>query len=233
MALSPETNEAFVREVDEELRKDEAIALWQRWGRAIIAAVVVGLAAFAGWLWWQSHQLDRAGQQGESYGDAIDALGKQDVATAEPKLAELAKDGTEGYSALAKFTQADLALQKQDVKGAAALFAEVAQDGGIAQPLRDLALVRQTSAEFDTLAPQAVIDRLRPLAAKGEPWFGSAGEMSAIAELRLGRRDLAARRFAEIAADQNVPATIRQRAVQMAGVLGVDAVKQTEGKKAQ
>lgn len=231
MALTPQSNEAFLREVDEELRRDEAMAFWKRWGKLLIAAIVVALAALAAWLWWQSHRADRAGEQGEKFNQAIEALSTNQPAKAQPVLAELAKSGTEGYRALAKYTQADIALQKDDLKAAAALFAEVANDTSTAQPLRDLALIRQTTAEYDSLQPQAVIDRLRPLAVKGQPWFGSAGEMTAVAHLRMGRKDLAGRLFGEIARDETVPSSIRQRAVQMAGVLGVDAVDQKETKE--
>ncbi|WP_294300627.1 tetratricopeptide repeat protein [uncultured Sphingomonas sp.] len=232
MALTPQSNEAFLREVDEELRREEAIKLWKRWGIVIVAVIVAALVALAGWLWWQSHQKNVAGEQGIQFNQAMDALGNQQPDKAAPILADLAKNGTEGYAALAKFTQADIALQKQDLKGAAKLFSEVAADTGNAQPLRDLALVRQTLAEYDTLQPQVVIDRLRPLAVKGNPYYGTAGEMTAVAHLRMNRRDLAGRMFGEIARDENVPASIRQRAVQMAGVLGVDAVDQAEEKKA-
>ncbi|WP_294337622.1 tetratricopeptide repeat protein [uncultured Sphingomonas sp.] len=232
MALTPQSNEAFLREVDEELRREEAIKLWKRWGIVIVAVIVAALVALAGWLWWQSHRKNVAGEQGIQFNQAMDALGNQQPDKAAPILADLAKNGTEGYAALAKFTQADIALQKQDLKGAAKLFAEVAADTGAAQPLRDLALVRQTLAEYDTLQPQVVIDRLRPLAVKGNPYYGTAGEMTAVAHLRMNRRDLAGRMFGEIARDENVPASIRQRAVQMAGVLGVDAVDQAEEKKA-
>ena len=232
MALTPQNNEQFAREVDEELRRDEAIALWKRWGKIIVAAIVAGLLAFAGWLYWQSHREGVAGEQGVKFNQAMDDLGANQKAKAAPALAELATSGTEGYSALAKFTQADIALQNQDLKGAAKLFAEVANDGDLAQPLRDLALIRQTNAEYDSLQPQVVIDRLRPLAVKGNAFFGSAGEMTAIAHLRMNRRDLAGRMFGEIARDDAVPSSIRQRAVQMAGVLGVDAIDETKEKKA-
>ena len=193
---------------------------------------MVALVALAGWLWWQSHRGDVAAEQGVKFNQAMDALGENQQTKAIPLLGELATSGTEGYAALAKFTQADLALQKQDLKGAAKLFAEVAGDAGNAQPIRDLATLRQTMAEYDSLTPQVVIDRLRPLAVKGNAFYGTAGEMTAIAHLRMGRRDLAGRTFGEIAKDEGVPQSIRQRAVQMAGVLGVDAVDQTEEKKA-
>lgn len=232
MALTPQNNDQFAREVDEELRREEALALWKRWGRLIVAAIVAGLLAFAGWLYWQSHREEQAGEQGVKFNQAMDDLGRNQAAKAAPVLAELATSGTEGYATLAKFTQADIALQKDDLKAAAKLFAEVANDSSNEQPLRDLALVRQTTAEFDSLQPQVVIDRLRPLAVKGNPFFGSAGEMTAVAHLRMNRKDLAGRLFGEIARDEGVPASIRQRAVQMAGVLGVDAIEENKEKKA-
>ena len=63
--------------------------------------------------------------------------------------------------------------------------------------------------------------RARP----GAPWFGSAGELVAGAYLKLDRPQEAGRLFAAIAKDKKVPDSIRSRAVQMAGSLGVDAVQ--------
>ena len=73
------------------------------------------------------------------------------------------------------------------------------------------------------LKPEQVIERLSPLTKPGEPWFGSAGELTAMAYLKQGQKAKAGKLFADIAADQQVPPTIRTRAVQVAGTLGVDA----------
>ena len=77
--------------------------------------------------------------------------------------------------------------------------------------------------EFDKIQPQDVITRLAPLAKPGEPWFGTAGEMTALAMIKQGKRQEAGQLFAAIAKDKSVPDTIRARAVQVAGSLGVDA----------
>src|SRR3546814_8450557 len=70
-----------------------------------------------------------------------------------------------------------------------------------------------------------VVDRLKPLATEGNPWFGSAGEMVAIAYMKMRKPELSGSLFAAMSKDRSVPETIRTRAVQLAGLLGVDAVK--------
>ena len=234
LALSPQSNEAFLREVDEELRKDQALHVWRNYGRWIIAAIVAGLLAFGGWLYWQSHSDGRRGEEGEKFKAAVTALGANKAQDAEAPLKELAASSSTGFSATARFAQADVLLNKNDLKGGAALLGAIAADSNVPQEYRDLALVRQTAAEYDSLKPDQVVARLGKLAVKDNAWFGSAGEMVAIAQLRQGKRTEAGKLFAEIAKSEGVPRAIRQRAVQMAGVLGVDAVPdEGEDKKAK
>lgn len=234
MALSPQSNEAFMREVDEELRKDQALHVWQNYGRWIVAAVVAGLIAFGGWLYWQSHSDGRRGEEGEKLKAAVKALNENKAQEAEGPLKELAGSSSSGFSAAARFAQADALLAKNDLKGGAAILATIAADSGVPQEFRDLALIRQTAAEYDSLKPDQVVARLGSLAVKDSPWFGSAGEMVAIAQLRLGKRAEAGKLYGDISKTDGVPRAIRTRALQMAGVLGVDAVVDAgEDKKAK
>ena len=81
------------------------------------------------------------------------------------------------------------------------------------------------SAEFDTIPPQQVIAKLKPLAVPGHPWFGSAGELTALAYVKMGKDNLAGPIFAQIAKQEGLPQTLRSRAQQMAGALGIDTVQ--------
>ncbi|MCT8000389.1 tetratricopeptide repeat protein [Sphingomonas sanguinis] len=233
MALTPQSSQAFLSEVDDELRRDRLTKFWTRWGLVVGAVILIGLAAFGGYLYWQHRQHQAAGTDGEQLQAAYDALSQNDTKAADAKLKTLAASDVDAYRALAQFTQADILLQKDDMKGAAARFATIANDASLAQPFRDLALIRQTMAEYDTLKPEAVVARLRGMAVPGNAYFGSAGEMVAIAYLRQNKRTEAGRLFGQIASEKDVPDTLRQRAVQMAGVLGVDAVGQSEDTKTQ
>ena len=223
LARPPATDQAFLREVDEELRRDQVAAAARRWGLGAAIAIVAALLLFGGWLYWQHRREQAAGVEGEQLAAAYDQINAGSIPQATTSLAALAQAEGKGTRAMALMTQGDLLLKKNDVRGAVAKFAAVAGDASYGQPFRDLATLRQTAIEFDTLPPQQVIERLRPLAVSGSPWFGSAGEMTAIAYLRQNRRDLSGKLFGQIARADDVPETIRQRAVQMAGGMGVDA----------
>ena len=226
MALRPVDNESFYREVDEELRRDQLKTYWERFGKLAIAGVVLVIAAIGGFIWWQNQKVVQAGERGGQLIAAFDDIAARRTAAATVKLDALAKSGSEGHRAAALLTKADLAIEARDLKGAAALFKQVADDEDLAQPYRDVALVRMTAVELDTLPPQAVVDRLKGLAVAGNPWFGSAGEMVAISYLKLNKPQQAAAIFAAMAKDKKLPDTLRSRATQMAGSLGVDAVQE-------
>lgn len=123
--------------------------------------------------------------------------------------------------------EANIKAQTGDLKAAAALMAKVAADTKLDQALRDLALIRQTAFEYDTLKPEAVIARMKPMVDAKDPassWFASAAELSATAHYQLGQFDQAGALYGRIAKAPGVAKSLQSRAVQMAGMLGVDAV---------
>ena len=228
MALPPQSNEAFLREVDDAVRQDQLRSFWERYGRWLLVAVVVGLVAFGGWLYWQHRSSEASQATSEEMSKVLETVAGGGTPDAK-ELDALTQASQPGYRATAMLAKAAVATQKGDTKGAVAIYKAMAADDSLAKPYRNLALVRQTAAEFEQLKPEDVVARLKPLAAAGDPWFGSAGEMSAIAYMKMGKPELAGPIFAAMAKDAKVPPSIRSRARQMAGLLGIDAVETEEG----
>ncbi|WP_243450665.1 tetratricopeptide repeat protein [Sandarakinorhabdus glacialis] len=218
-----EPDEAFLREVDEGVRRDQVATLWDRYGIAIIAAVVLFLGAVGGWLWWQDSQAKARATAGEDLTQAMSKLEVGDAAAARPVLDRLAKDGPGGYRGLAQMMQAADAAGAGDNAKAMKLLDAVAVDGKLSQPLRDAALIKSVRLGFDTLPPAAVIERLKTLSVPGNAWFGIAGEMTALAHLKAGKPDLAKPLLTAIVRDQSLPTSLRGRAAELALSLGVDA----------
>ena len=224
MALSPEQgDETFLREVDENLRRDQMRDFAKRYGAWIVGGVLLFLAAVAGWLYWQDRQRTQAEADTETLTQVLTEMSGGNNANAPQRLQGLEDSNADAVRAAAKLTQAAVALDKNDRKTAIEQYRGMMIDDGLPQPYRDLATVRVTALEFDQMKPEEVIARLEPLAKAGNPWFGSAGEMTAMAMLKMNRTSEAGRLFAALAADSQVPDTIRSRAVQIAGTLGVDA----------
>ena len=224
MATTPDdTSEAFLREVDENLRRDQAQAMAKRFGPLIVGAILLFLAAIGGWMYWQDRQAKVTAIDSETLSSAMNDIAAKKDAAAAPKLDQLANSSSDGIAIEAKLTQAALAITSGKAATAIAIYRSVSADSSVAQPFRDIATLRLAAMEFDSIKPEEVIARLEPLAKPGTPWFGSAGELTGMAMIKMGRKAEAGRLFASIAADKTVPDTIRSRAVPMAGTLGVDA----------
>ncbi len=224
MAQTPDINETFLREVDENLRRDRLRDFAKKNGPLLIAAVVLFLAASGGAIWWQQHKVQRSEQQVEQLTDTYRAIAAgKPTASTTAQLDKLSESGSKAVRASALFTRAVTALEQNDTKLATAKFREIATDDGLPRPYRDLALIRQTALEFDQIPPQDVVSRLQPLAKAGEPWFGTAAEMTGMALIKQGKKNEAGQLFAAIAKDKDVPDSTRQRAIQIASSLGVDA----------
>ena len=227
MALSPTNDAALLQEVDEAVRKDRLDTIMNSYGRWIIGGVLAAVLAFGGYLYWSHRQDVARGEQAEELIASFEKLSTNQPRAAATELEKIAASGEPAYRAVAMMQQANIKAQGGDLKAAAALMAKVTADTKLDQALRDLALIRQTAFEYDSLKPAAVIARMKPLVDAKDPvssWFASAAELSATAHYQLGQYDQAGALYGRIAKLPGVAKSLQSRSVQMAGMLGVDAV---------
>lgn len=226
MAVKPKTgDDTFLREVDEELRRERVGNIMTRYGWYIVGGAVLLLAAIGGWIWWQHRQTVQAGEASQKLVQVIEQLEQNNAKAAAPTIDELAASDRPGYRLAALFARANAQVSTNAIPAAIETLKAIAADEGAPQPYRDVALIRQTQLELDNLPPAQVVQRLQPFAQAGNPWHGTAGEMVGIALIKQQRLDQAGRVFEALARDGGVPETIRARAIQMASALGIDAVQ--------
>lgn len=233
MALPTDSNDTFFQEVEENLRRDRMTDFFKSYGKWVAVAVVLFLAAVGGWIFWEERQNQVSSDQSEKLHALLTDISTGKTQMVPQRVAELEKSHSDVVRASATLTDAAVALEKNNRSAAIAKYREILNDKGLAEPFRDVATIRLTALEFDTIKPEEVIARLQPLAKAGNPWFGSAGEMTALALMKQNKNAEAGRLFAAIAADQQVPNSIRSRAVQVAGTLGVDASASLPGLQQQ
>ncbi|MBU7580053.1 MAG: tetratricopeptide repeat protein [Porphyrobacter sp.] len=218
-------DEVLIREIDEAVREDELYTFMRVHGTKVLGAILLGVAGLGGYLVWQHYAEQALEAQSEAVVSAMDYAQQRDFGTASEKVNSLLAEGNSpGARAAARFIQAGAALESGDSAKAAGIYKAIAADADAPPALRDLARIREVSINFDSMKPADVIAQLSPIAQPGNAFFGSAGELVAMAHLEAGNRAAAGKLFAAISKDESQPETLRSRARQMAGLMGVDAV---------
>lgn len=220
--------EVLMREVDEAVRKDQMEGFAANYGKPLIALIVLGLAGFGGYLFWDRQQEASMEANSEIMVSALDQVEAGNLDTGSAALDPVIADGNGGVQAAARMLKAGIALEQGNSKEASELFAAISADDNAPSAIRDIATIREVATTYDTMKPADVIARLKPLAVPGKPFFGSAGELVAMAYLEQGKRPEAGALFASIAKDESVPEGLRSRSRQMAGLLGVDAIEDVD-----
>src|SRR3990172_52978 len=130
-------DDALIREVDEELRREQWAKLGDRYGTYVLVAALALIATVGGYRVWEARQLARAEAAGAEYTEALrlTAAGKADEAA--NKLESLAASGLGGYAALAELQRAGALLKASRPVDALAIFEKVSKDTNVDSMLRD------------------------------------------------------------------------------------------------
>ncbi|WP_449220097.1 tetratricopeptide repeat protein [Tistrella mobilis] len=213
-------SEQFIREIEEDLRRDKALKLWKRFGPWIIGAavlVVVGVAADVAWRAWEEN---RRNEQASAYAaaEALAASGKQDQAAAA--FQALAADAESGYAGLALMRAAEAKLAAGDRDGAQAGFESVAARGDLDPAIKVTATLKAASLAIRTETPDQIRARVSGLIDSEENWRPLAEELVALAAFKAGDTQRAGEIFARLADDADAPQDLRGRAASYARVLG-------------
>jgi hypothetical protein len=212
-------DDTFIREVNEEIRKEQAKAIWDRYGPILIGLallVVLATSAYVGYRYWDE---SRANTSGDAYSQALRLAneGKEDDALAA--LADIEKSGYGAYPVLARMRSATVKADKGDVATAVSELDAVAADGSIPQSLRDMARLRAALLLVDTGSYADVSSRVEALAVDGNALRHSAREALGLSAWREGKAADALKLFEQIVADQAAPQNVRQRATLMSELI--------------
>lgn len=214
--------DGFLREVDEALREEQMVDAVKRWAKPVGAAIVLVLVAMGGYMVWDNARKAKSAEITEKIVLSLDKIDAGQLDLAAKELEALKGQGSDGNKAVVAMSLAAIAMEQGKADEAAKRFEAIASDPAMPKPFRDLATVRAVTIKYDTMKPADVVTRLKPLAVPGNAFFGSAGELLAMAYLDSGQPQLAGPLLAQIGNDKNVPESLRKRARQVASGLGYD-----------
>ena len=206
------------REIDEELRRDNLLKLWSRYGRYIVATAVLALVVAGAIVAWRDHQLSERRGQSTRYAGALTLARDGKESDAAKVFAAIANESG-GYAVLASFEEAGLLAKSGDHEAAAAAYDRIAAGNDLDPHFHGLAVLLSVMQRMPETDPHTTIDRLEPLIASGNPWRPTAVELMALARLQSGDRSGALDLFKSLADDLATPQNLRARAAEMAVAL--------------
>ncbi|HKA47924.1 MAG TPA: tetratricopeptide repeat protein [Methyloceanibacter sp.] len=221
----------FFREVDDAVRQDRYKELWDKYGVYALAAaalVVVGVAGFKLWSYWQEQ---RAQQAGTEFSQAVTKLDNGDAAKARDLFNSLADKGPTGYQILSRFQLAAAEAQAGNTDKAVALYDALATDAETDTILKGLATIQAATLRLDTADYAELERRVKSLVDQGSPWRYSARELLGLSAYRQNNIPAAEKQFSELVADQATPQNLRERANMMLSlIVGVPQAMSTTAK---
>jgi hypothetical protein len=215
-------SDQFFREVEEAVRQDRYKKLWDQYGVYALGAaglLVIGVAAYQGWNFWQEKQAQQAGAkftQALSMAEAGEGAG---AAKAAEILDGLADDGPEGYRVLARFQLAAARAKAGETDKAVAGYDALAKDPSVDPILQGRAALEAAALRLDKADYAEMDGRLKGLIDSNSAWRFSARELLGLSAYRLKDMREAERQFSALVGDQGTPPNLRERADMMLALI--------------
>jgi hypothetical protein len=201
------------QEVEEDLRRDKALAFWKKYQNYIFGAALIAVAATAAVSGWRTYSQHRMESAGTAYLQALQAV-ERDPKAAATQFDALAAEGG-GFGVLARFQQANLAMKAGNKAKAEQVFTAIAADGDVDKAFRDTATILAAMTELDLGKPAEAAKLVEPLTGDNQPFRFSALDIQGQAAIAGGDRKKAKdiyTRLKQLSTLPNAPRDIGTRA---------------------
>lgn len=209
----------LAREVDEELRREQLLKLWQQYGTYMIAAVVCFVLGIGTTKYFEHRRLVAAEAAGAQFSTAARLFAQDKAADARKSFEEIAAGAPAGYATLARLRLASADRDAGKLAEAAAAYEAISKEGGVDTLIADYARLQAATLRLDSADWTEMQNRLNDLSADGNAWRFSAREMLGLAAYKAGKVEDARREFQRLVTDSGAPPGVTERARIMMAVL--------------
>jgi predicted negative regulator of RcsB-dependent stress response len=145
-------------------------AFWNQYGNLISWVVIIGLAGYAGYAWWNNHQRTQSAQASGLYDQVQKSVTAKDNAKVQLIAADVeSKFGSTSYAQMAAMVAAKSAFDANDLKAAKAQLQWVIDNGN--DEYKSIARLRMSGVLLDE---KAYDQALKVIDSGTQPQFASA-----------------------------------------------------------
>jgi hypothetical protein len=222
----------IVREVDEELRREQLEKIWKLYGNYFLLAAAIVVLMVAGYKGWQAYTIHQAEASGSAFDKAVSLAQEGKLDEAQQALAKIADKGSGAYANLASLRLAAEAAKNGKTDDALAQFDAVGKQSSAPKALQDYARIQAAQLRIDSADFTEMQNRLNDLAAPNSPWRSSARELLGLSAYKAGKLSEATDYFAQILSDKDARGPVGQIAEMMQQmILAAEANKPSEPAK--
>lgn len=207
--VNPDFTDAFIREVDEDVKNDNFKELWKKYGAYIVAFVVIAVTAAVCFdrikLWKiQQNQLKTenymaAAQLKENPEETLAAL--QKISTDEDNI----------FADFAKLQIANVLLTQEKNDEALATLQALADDKNADRAVRDVALIKLASYKVDMISKAELEQLLQPVLTENTSWAPLANDLLAMAAIKEGDIETAKEIYGKILKTKDLPEEFKNK----------------------
>lgn len=212
----------FIQELEDDLRRDRHMALWNKYGRYVVAVALLIIIGAAAMVAWRHYRAGERTKDSLAYNAALMLANQGQGAASDaalPALRAIAPSSSDSYATLARLQEAALLTKAGKPEEAVAVYDALAGNRDVDPMFRDLAMLLRVMVMFDKEDPAALSSRLTPLT-QSSAWRYTALELTALLAQRGGDRAKARDIYTTLADDPNTPRQLRGRAAEMLVGLG-------------
>ena len=217
--MADSLKDLMAREIDEELRREQLLKLWDKYGTFILAAVLLLVVGVGGWKYYEGRLLQASQAASTQYLVALTEFNAKRTSDAQRTLEDLVPNAPPGYAALARLRLAANDATEGNTLDAVAGYDRIARDESVDPILQDFARLQIAMLKFDTITFPELRNQLSPLANDRSPWRYSARELLGMGAAKAGFPDEARSHFQRLAADRQAPPGFAERARMMVALL--------------
>jgi len=225
--------DSLLREVEEEIRREQMAKLWQRYSGVVIAVVVLIPLAVMGYQFLEHRRIAAEQTAGADYTAAETLSDNKKKDEAEAAYKKLADAGPSGYGSLAKLQLAAAEAKDGKTAEAVATYDSLAKDSGSDNLLKNFAQLQAASLRMADADYAEIQNRLTPLASDDAPFSKSAHELLGVAAYKAGKFDEARKHLEPLLIDPNVSEALQERVkVLMSGIAAAEVGNSTKASDA-
>lgn len=208
-------SDAFIREVDEDLRQKQINDLWKKYGKLVIGMAVGIVLIVSGRSLYTYFVESKYNEQAMAFSNAIKLSGSEISSALDPVIAS----DVDGYEIIATFKKVELEVAAENNLGAVAILDQFIETATVDPIYKDMANVQAAILELDTASSDAVRARLSLILNGTSRFKHIATELLALSELQNGETEAAISRLEALVLDVETPGGIKNRAEQYLSVI--------------